>query len=106
MTRLTELDAAVRELNELWQVCTDPAQGQKLLEKRDALDAQARELADKMIREGTEELNSAIEALNELKESAVSAKNEVADVARQIEKTADVIDSATTAITRVAALVA
>ncbi len=106
MTRLAELDAAVRELNELWQVCTDDDQSEQLLEKRDALDAQAQELVRKIIEEGTSELDEAISALNELTQSAITAKNEVDSIAGRIAKTAETIGKATAAIGKVAVLLA
>jgi methyl-accepting chemotaxis protein len=104
MTQLAELDAAVRELNELWQVCTDDHQCQQLLEKRDALDTQARELGRRIIQEGNAQLADAVGALNDLTESARSAKSEVDDVAQKIAKTSDVIDKAAKAIGKLAAL--
>lgn len=106
MTQIAELNKAVRELNELWQVCTDDAQSEQLLMKRDELDTQAQQLANKIIQEGNDDLNSAIAALNELTEQALSAKNEINDIARKIEKTASAIDKATKAITKVAVLLA
>lgn len=106
MVQLAELDEAVRELNELWQVCTDDDQSEQLLEKRDVLDSQAQKLANKIIREGTDELNGAIDALNNLKDSAIEAKNAVDDIARKISKTADAIDKACMAIAKVAVLLA
>lgn len=106
MTRIAKLNEAVRELNELWQVCTDNDQCEQLLEKRDELDALAQQLANKILEEGTDELNEAIEALSDLTGEAVSAKNEVDDIALKIEKTAITIDKATSAIAKVAVLLA
>jgi uncharacterized coiled-coil DUF342 family protein len=106
MTQLAELDTAVMALNELWQVCTDDDQCDQLLDKRDALDDQAQELANRIIREGTNEFHAAISALNDLTRAARSAKKEVDDIAKKITKTATAISKATTAISKVAVLLA
>lgn len=106
MTQLSEINKAVRELGELWQVCTDDDQCEQLLEKRDALDAQSLQLSNKIIREGSDALIEAIDALTELKQKAVSAKNEIDDDVEKIRKTAMVIDKATHAIAKVAVLLA
>ncbi len=104
MASLAELNASIRELTDLWQICKDDERAEELLDKRDTLDSQAIELANKIIHEGTDELSSAITALNDLTESAVLAKNEVESTAARINKTAKAIDKATTAIAKVAVL--
>lgn len=106
MSELSGLNEAIIELNELYSVCTDDEQSEQLLTKRDELDTQATELANKIIMEGTEELDGAITALSELTESAVSAKKEIDDIATTIAKTASAIEKATNAIVKVAALIA
>ena len=105
MSELSELNTAIKELNELWQVCNDDDQCEALLNKRDALDALATKLADKIIRDGINELNQATSALNELTLAAVSAKEEIDKVSEKILKTANVISKATTAISKVGSLV-
>lgn len=106
MSELSELNSAIIELGELWSICTDDEQGEKILKKRDELDNQARDLANKILQEGTTELNDAISALNELTVIAKSAKQEIEDVVERIRKTADAIDKATAAVLKVAALIA
>ena len=104
MNKLAELNSAIMELNELWSICTDNEQGDKILEQRDTLDRQASDIAKKILREGTPELNDAILALNDLTQTAKSAKEEIDDIAKRIEKTAAVIDKATSAIAKVGEL--
>lgn len=106
MTHLSEINKAIRELNELWQTCTNEEQCKKLLEKRDALDAQSLQLSNKVIREGTDGLTEAMDALKELTQSALNAKNEVNNMVERINKTAGTIDKATQAIAKVAVLMA
>ncbi len=106
MSELAELNAAVRKLNDLWIVCTDTDQKDQIREKRDNLDDQAAELADLTLREGTEELNDAIAALNELTEMAIEAEKEINKVGKSIKKTAVTINKATNAAIKVAALIA
>lgn len=105
MSELSELSKAIKELNELWQICTDDDQCEALLDKRDALDSLATDLADKIIREGANELDKAISALNELTQAAVSAKEEIDEISEKVRKTANVISKATTAISKVGSLV-
>ena len=106
MSELTELDEAVMVLNELYQVCTDDDQCEKILEIRDTLDALAGKLANKKIEEGSDELDKAILALIELTREAELAKDEVDDIAARVSKTAAVINTAAKAIESVAVLVA
>lgn len=106
MSELSELNSAIIELNELWTLCNDDDQCEKILEKRDKLDSQARELANKTLREeGTVELDAAISALNTLTQEAISAKEEIDDIAERIRKTANAIDKAESAISKVASLI-
>ncbi len=106
MSELAELDAAVMELNELYQLCTDEEQREKILEIRDTLDDLAGKLANKSIEEGSDELDTAILALIDLTREAELAKSEVDDIAAMVHKTADVINNAAKAIKSVAVLVA
>ena len=106
MSKFAELNSAIIELNELWSVCTDDEQGDKILELRDELDSQAKDLADQILREGTTELNDAISALRELTREARSAKEEIDDIAKRMEKTAVAINKAASAVSKVASLIA
>ncbi len=105
MSELSELNSAIIELNELWTLCNDDDQCEKILEKRDKLDSQARELANKTLLEETVELDAAISALNTLTQEAISAKEEIDDIAERIRKTANAIDKAESAISKVASLI-
>jgi len=106
MSELSELNRAIRDLSDLWAICTDDDQCEALLNKRDELDRQAGELANLIIHDGSDELGHAIISLNELSASATTAKQEIDNVAEKIRKTAKVIDKATKAIGKVASLIA
>jgi len=106
MTVLSEMNAAIRELNELWVTCAEPDQCDQIRQRRDELDSQAGQLADRIIREGSDELDQAISALEELTGAAVSARQEIEDDAEKIRKTSKAISSATRAIGKVAVLLA
>jgi hypothetical protein len=106
MSKLSELDAAVRKLDDLWVVCPDPDQKEKILNERDKLDTMAEQLANLILKEGTDELNSAISALNELTATATKAQAEIEMVGTAIQKTAEAIDKATSAAVKVAAMIA
>lgn len=105
MAELNELNSAIRELSDLSQVCTDKNQREQILDKRDKLDDQARELSNKILREGTSELNSAISALKDLTQSAKDAKKNIDKISGKIIQFAQVIDKATSGIAKVAKLI-
>jgi ABC-type transporter Mla subunit MlaD len=106
MSRLSELDDAVKKLDDLWLVCKDPDQKNKIADQRDALDEQAGDLADLTLKDGTPELSAAIASLNDLTATAIKAKEEIDDVAKTIKNVADTITKATAAAVKVAALIA
>jgi hypothetical protein len=106
MSKLSELNSAVRKLDDLWVVCPDPDQKESILNERDKLDTMAGQLANLTLREGTKELNDAITALDELTATATKAQQEIAKVGEAIEKTAEAIDKATNAAAKVAAMIA
>lgn len=106
MSELSELNAAIMNLNKLWSVCKDDTLCEQILEKRNNLSAQARVLANKTLKEGNGELSDATAALNELTKKVTEATNEIKDIAKMIEKTAEVITQATDAIVKVSTFIA
>jgi phage-related tail protein len=106
MSELSELNVAVKKLNDLWLVCPDPKQKEQILTERDKLDAQAAELANLALKDGTKELDDAIKELIELTETAIKAKEEIDKVGKSIKKTADVISKAATTAVKVAEFIA
>ena len=106
MSELSALNDAIRNLNKLYSVCTDDKQCEQILEMRDKLDAQATELANKTLREGSQELNDATAALNALTIKVTEATNEIKKIADAFKKTAEVIGQAADAIGKVAKLIA
>src|SRR5512133_2209053 len=106
MSKLSELNIAVRRLNDLWVVCADADEKEKIAGERDELDALAEQLAHLSLKEGTEELDDAITALNEVTAKATAAEQEIKIVGKSIERTAEAINAATNAIAKVVGLIA
>jgi len=101
MSELAELNNAVLSLNELSLVCAK-SHKEEILRKRDALDAQAAVLANRTLKEGSPELSEAIKALNELTKAAAKSQEEIEKLGKSIVKITEIIDMATTAVTKVA----
>ncbi|GEM_PF-6487060 len=104
MAELSELNTAIKTLNDLWVACTDNEKAEEIAEKRDKLDSQANELADKIIRKGSPGLNEAVIKLNELRAAAIEAGEDITDDVERIKRISDVIDKAAIAINKVASL--
>jgi predicted nucleotide-binding protein (sugar kinase/HSP70/actin superfamily) len=106
MSTLSELNTAVKKLDDLWLVCPDLKQKEQILTERDKLDAQAAALANLTLKDGTKALDDAIKALNKLTKIATKAKKEIDIVGKSIEKTAEALSKATVATVKVAAYIA
>jgi ABC-type transporter Mla subunit MlaD len=107
MNNLTELNNAITALNDLWPLLdSDDRQRDEIIEYRDQLDAQASELAHKILNEGAPMLNDAIEKLNLVTDAAIEAKESIDDDTRRINKVGNTIDKSVSAIEKVAAFVA
>ena len=104
MAELNELNEAIRNLTVLWEACEDADKKEEILKKRKSLSEKARKLTDDILKNGGTKLEEAITALNSLTAKATEAKKDIDEDVKRIEKIADVLEKATKAIAKLAAL--
>lgn len=105
MSKLSELNIAINALNSLWPLLEDDEKN-KVIEKRDVLNAKASELAHKTLLAGGPELDDAISQLKLVTQAAKDAKESVDDFANRIDKVADLSEKLTKAVIKVTSLIA
>lgn len=108
---LDSMNDAILRINALWPKLNpdinDEAQKRtKLLARRTELQRQYDELADDILYDGTDELNNAIEALNEASNKAKEAIEAISDDVNRITKISETISKAAKAVAAVASIIA
>lgn len=105
LKELEEHEASIRALNDLLPFL-EGEEKENMLQKRDELDAKAEESADKILKQGTPELDDAIKALNELTQLAIQEKKRIQGILDGVNKVGDVISKAADAVEKLTKLIA
>ncbi|MBL1275458.1 MAG: hypothetical protein COB30_005175 [Ectothiorhodospiraceae bacterium] len=106
MSELEELNKTIIALSNLMPLIDDDDERSKIQTERDNLNQKSRDLADKTLREGIPELNSAIEALQATTKAANEAAESIDDIEEGLTTLGDAISKSAKAVGAIAKLTA